>query len=75
LFIGYNWNTSAAPSSGRPHPYHRQRHFYDQEQLNVLDTEFQNDPFPNRENRRRIAQLLRVPDKSVMVNYKLFRLI
>jgi hypothetical protein len=45
----------------------RQRHFYDEVQLVLLDAEFTRDPFPNREGRRRIAQLIGVPEKSIMV--------
>jgi hypothetical protein len=33
----------------------------------LLDAEFTRDPFPNREGRRRIAQLIGVPEKSIMV--------
>lgn len=63
----YNNVVPVASSTARRHAHHRQRHFYDEDQLAVLDAEFEMDPFPNRENRRRIAQALRVPDKSVMV--------
>ncbi|XP_046654587.1 homeobox protein OTX2-like [Daphnia pulicaria] len=52
--------TKSASASGR------QRHFYDEVQLEVLDAEFSRDPFPNREGRRRIAQLIGVSEKSIM---------
>lgn len=45
----------------------RQRHFYDELQLALLDAEFIRDSFPNRESRRRIAQLIGVSEKSIMV--------
>ena len=45
----------------------RQRHFYDDVQLELLDAEFAMDSFPNREGRRRIAQLIGVSEKSIMV--------
>ena len=45
----------------------RQRHFYDDVQLELLDAEFAMDSFPNRESRRRIAQLIGVSEKSIMV--------
>jgi hypothetical protein len=45
----------------------RQRHFYDEVQLELLDAEFARDPFPNRQGRRRIAQLIGVSEKSIMV--------
>ena len=45
----------------------RQRHFYDEVQLALLDAEFTRDSFPNREGRRRIAQLIGVSEKSIMV--------
>jgi hypothetical protein len=45
----------------------RQRHFYDEVQLELLEAEFSTDPFPNREGRRRIAQLIGVSEKSIMV--------
>jgi hypothetical protein len=41
-----------------------QRHFYDEVQLELLDAEFARDSFPNREGRRRIAQLIGVSEKS-----------
>ncbi|KAK4030069.1 hypothetical protein OUZ56_023027 [Daphnia magna] len=44
----------------------RQRHFYDEAQLAVLDAEFARDSFPNREGRRRIALLIGVSEKSIM---------
>ena len=47
-------STSKSSSSGR------QRHFYDDVQLELLDAEFAMDSFPNREVRRRIAQLIGV---------------
>lgn len=46
----------------------RQRHFYDEAQLSLLDAEFARDSFPNRESRRRIALLIGVSEKSVMVS-------
>jgi hypothetical protein len=55
-------STSKWSSSGR------QRHFYDDVQLELLDAEFTKDSFPNREGRRRIAQLIGVSEKSIMVN-------
>jgi hypothetical protein len=45
----------------------RQCHFYDEIQLALLDAEFISDSFPNRESRRRIAQLNGVSEKSIMV--------
>ena len=54
-------STSKSSSSGR------QRHFYDDVQLELLDAEFAMDSFPNRESRRRIAQLIGVSEKSIMV--------
>jgi hypothetical protein len=53
--------TKSSSASGR------QRHFYDEVQLELLDAEFNRDPFPNREGRRRIAQLIGVSEKSIMV--------
>ncbi|XP_046644883.1 homeobox protein SEBOX-like [Daphnia pulicaria] len=44
----------------------RQRHFYDEVQLELLEAEFTRDPFPNREGRRHIAQLIGVSEKSIM---------
>ncbi|EFX73232.1 hypothetical protein DAPPUDRAFT_253509 [Daphnia pulex] len=44
----------------------RQRHFYDEVQLELLDAEFARNSFPNREGRRRIAQLIGVSEKSIM---------
>ncbi len=55
-------STSKSSSSGR------QRHFYDDVQLDLLDVEFARDSFPNREGRRRIAQLIGVSEKSIMVS-------
>ncbi|EFX70682.1 hypothetical protein DAPPUDRAFT_256751 [Daphnia pulex] len=52
--------TKSSSASGR------QRHFYDEVQLELLDAEFNRDPFPNREGRRRIAQLIGVSEKSIM---------
>ena len=54
-------STSKSSSSGRL------RHFYDDVQLELLDAEFAMDSFPNRESRRRIAQLIGVSEKSIMV--------
>jgi hypothetical protein len=51
--------TSKSSSSGR------QRHFYDDVQLELLDAEFARDSFPNREGRHRIAQLIGVSE----INY------
>jgi hypothetical protein len=48
----------------------RQRHFYDEVQLELLDAEFARDSFPNREGRRRIAQLIGVSEKSIMVKHE-----
>jgi hypothetical protein len=45
----------------------RQRHFYDEVQLELLEAEFARDSFPNGEYRRRIAQLIGVSEKSIMV--------
>jgi hypothetical protein len=45
----------------------RQRHFYDEVQLALLEAEFIKDSFPNREVRRRIAQLIGISEKSIMV--------
>ena len=56
----------------------RQRHFYDEVQLELLDAEFARDPFPNRQGRRRIAQLIGVSEKSIMVwhfDFYFFKLI
>ena len=44
----------------------RQRHFYDEFQLELLDAEFAMDSYPNREGRRRIAQLIGVSEKSII---------
>ncbi|KAK4029133.1 hypothetical protein OUZ56_022143 [Daphnia magna] len=44
----------------------RQRHFYDEAQLAVLNAEFARDSFPSRECRLRIAFLFGVSSKSVM---------
>jgi hypothetical protein len=55
-------STSKSSSSGR------QRHFYDDVQLELLDAEFAKDSFPNRESRRRISQLIGVSEKSIMVS-------
>jgi hypothetical protein len=55
-------STSKSSSSGR------QRHFYAEVQLDLLDAEFAMDSFPNRGGRRRIAQLIGVSEKSIMVN-------
>ena len=46
----------------------RQRHFYAEVQLDLLDAEFAMDSYPNREGRHRIAQLIGVSEKSIMVN-------
>jgi hypothetical protein len=51
--------TSKSSSSGR------QRHFYDDVQLQLFDAEFARDSFPNREGRHRIAQLIGVSE----INY------
>jgi hypothetical protein len=51
--------TSKSSSSGR------QRHFYDDVQLQLFDAEFARDSFPNREGRHRIAQLIGVRE----INY------
>ena len=53
----------------------RQRHFYDEVQLELLDTEFARDSYPNREGRRRIAQLIGVSEKSIMVGNFNFNLL
>jgi hypothetical protein len=42
------------PGSGR------QRHFYNEVHLELLDSEFTKDSFPDRDGRRRIAQLIGV---------------
>ena len=55
-------STSKWSSSGR------QRHFYNEVQLELLDAEFTMDSYPNREGRHRIAQLIGVSEKSIMVN-------
>jgi hypothetical protein len=52
-------STSKSSSSGR------QRHFYDDVQLELLDAEFAKDSFPNREGRHGIAQLIGVRE----INY------
>ncbi|KAI9550837.1 hypothetical protein GHT06_000216 [Daphnia sinensis] len=44
----------------------RQRHFYDEAQLAVLNAEFARHSFPSRECRLRIALLIGVSSKSVM---------
>jgi hypothetical protein len=50
-----------------------QRHFYDEFQLKLLDGEFSRNSFSNREGRRRIAQLISVSEKSIMVqNFKFY---
>ncbi len=38
-----------------------------QVQVELLDAELTRDPFPNREGRRRMAQLIGVSEKSIMV--------
>ena len=58
----YPVDSTAKSSSGR------QRHFYDEVQLQLLDAEFARDSYPNREGRRRIAQLIGVSEKSIMVS-------
>ena len=58
----YPVGSTSKSSSGR------QRHFYDEVQLELLDTEFARDSYPNREGRRRIAQLIGVSEKSIMVS-------
>ncbi len=57
----YPVDSTSKSSSGR------QRHFYDEVQLQLLDAEFARDSYPNREGRRRIAQLIGVSEKSIMV--------
>ena len=49
----------------------RQRHYYAESQLELLEAEFAAEPFPSRERRHRIAQLLNVTDKSVLVSFHL----
>lgn len=48
----------------------RQRHFYTDNQLELLHAEFAAEPFPCRESRNRIALQLGVSEKSVMVGFK-----
>ncbi len=55
-------SNSLSSSSGR------QRHFYTETQLELLDAEFAAEQFPSRERRRRIAQQLNVTEKSVLVS-------
>ena len=55
-------STSKSSSSGR------QRNFYADVQLDLLDAEFAMDSFPNRGGRRCIAQLIGFSEKSIMVN-------
>jgi hypothetical protein len=62
-------STSKSSRSGR------QRHFDDEVQLELLDAEFARDSFPNREGRRRIAQLIGVSEKSIMVQHFSFHLL
>ena len=45
----------------------RQRNYYAEPQLELLEGEFGTDPFPSREHRRRIAQQINVTEKSVLV--------
>ena len=52
----------------------RQRHYYAEPQLELLEAEFAATPFPSRERRHRIAQHLNVTDKSVLVSFHLISL-
>ena len=52
----------------------RQRHYYAEPQLELLEAEFAATPFPSRERRHRIAQQLNVTDKSVLVSFHLISL-
>ena len=56
--------TEAGSGGGRS----RQRHFYTETQLQLLDAEFSAEMFPSRDRRRRIASQLGVTEKSVLVN-------
>ncbi|KAK4029093.1 hypothetical protein OUZ56_022103 [Daphnia magna] len=57
-----NYDASISKSSRST----RQRHFYDEAQLAVLNAEFARNSFPSRECRRRIALLIGVSNKSIM---------
>ena len=63
LFLG-NYLTSIGEQPG----LQRQRHFFDDRQLILLDSEFDCNPFPTRQRRQWIATQLNVSDKSVLVN-------
>lgn len=68
-FEQYGTETSRKPSySGTI----RQRHFYTEPQVALLEAEFATEAFPNKDRRRRIALQLGVSEKSIMVSFVFF---